>query len=268
MTDDDYKYIYTKRRVYRLPKDARGIPIEEVYPGAAIPAFLKGAVVYDTPRGPIIAHQDSSERDGRADSKDADAARRQAIGKDVARTPPSAAAEPPESPAKLETPTPERQDGPMRFFRKDASARSAADDPWQAVKITCQETASMRSQKSGIEHPARAAADVRVMLARHFPEGPESAAQALKAATRWNGAADRALNEGTAPPERSDPARRWTAFCRDYTASLKQAAESGLAPAACNPYADIDFSAILRERGSRSKAPNRPRDNDRGGFER
>jgi hypothetical protein len=28
MTDDDYKYIYTKRRVYRLPEDARGIPIK------------------------------------------------------------------------------------------------------------------------------------------------------------------------------------------------------------------------------------------------
>ena len=34
MTEDDDKYIYTKRRVYRLPKDATGIPIEEAYPGA------------------------------------------------------------------------------------------------------------------------------------------------------------------------------------------------------------------------------------------
>ena len=49
MTDDDYKYIYTKHRVYRLSKDAKGIPIEEFYPGATMPAFLKGAVVYDTP---------------------------------------------------------------------------------------------------------------------------------------------------------------------------------------------------------------------------
>ena len=63
MTEDDYKYIYTKRRVYRLPKDAKGIPIEEAYPGAQMPAFLKGAVIYDTPRGRIIAHREP-ERSG------------------------------------------------------------------------------------------------------------------------------------------------------------------------------------------------------------
>ena len=62
MTEDDYKYIYTKRRVYRLPADAKGIPIEEAYPGAQMPAFLKGAVVYDTPRGRIIAHREPGTR--------------------------------------------------------------------------------------------------------------------------------------------------------------------------------------------------------------
>ena len=34
MTEEDYKYIYTKHRVYRLPADAKGVPIEEAYPGA------------------------------------------------------------------------------------------------------------------------------------------------------------------------------------------------------------------------------------------
>jgi hypothetical protein len=34
MTEEDDKYIYTKRRVYRLPGDAKGIPVEEAYPGA------------------------------------------------------------------------------------------------------------------------------------------------------------------------------------------------------------------------------------------
>jgi hypothetical protein len=268
MTDDDYKYIYTKRRVYRLPKDARGIPIEEAYPGAAIPSLLKGAVVYDTPRGRIIAHRESDERDDQADSKDSGPTRRDAIGKDAADTRPPAAVQPREPRAKLEPPRLQRRDNPMRFFRKDAPARDATSDPWQAVKITCQEAPSMRSRKSGIEDPARAAAELRIMLARHFPEGPGSAAQALEAATRWNSAADRALKAGTTPPDRSDPERRWTAFCRDYTASLKQATESGLAPAACNPYADIDFSAVLRERGGGSNARNRPRDHDRDGFER
>jgi hypothetical protein len=37
MADDDYKYIYTKHRVYRLPKDARGIPIEEAFSGTKMP---------------------------------------------------------------------------------------------------------------------------------------------------------------------------------------------------------------------------------------
>ena len=70
MTDSDYKHIYTKRRVYRLPGDAKGIPIEEAYPGARMPASLKGAVVYDTPRGRIIAHREA-ERGGDGTSSDA-----------------------------------------------------------------------------------------------------------------------------------------------------------------------------------------------------
>lgn len=124
MADDDYKYIYTKRRVYRLPKDAKGIPIEEAFPGAEMPAFLKGALVYDTPRGRIIARQESAERDGQGDNRDTGAARPQAIGKDAADMRPRAA-ERAEPPAKPETPTPERQDNPMRFFRKDALGDAA-----------------------------------------------------------------------------------------------------------------------------------------------
>ena len=71
MTSEEYKYIYTKRRVYRLPADAKGMPIEEAFPGATMPALLKGAVVYDTPRGRIIAHQESSERGGTTERSDA-----------------------------------------------------------------------------------------------------------------------------------------------------------------------------------------------------
>jgi hypothetical protein len=250
MTEGDYKYIYTKRRVYRLPGDAKGMPIEEAFPGAQMPAFLKGAVVYDTPRGRIIAHREPDERGGDGNSRDA------------AAGPP--AAERPEGRPKLKEPPPGRQDNPMRFFRKDAPARSAAPDPWQAVKIDCQEVFAMRPGRHGIENPATAAREVRVLLKRHFPEGPATAARSLKAARRWNSAADRAFADGTRPPDRSDPARRWTAFCRDYASTLKEAQAAGLAPASCNPYADIDFSAAVRQRRDASKARNRERD----GFER
>ena len=115
MADDDYKYIYTKRHVYRLPRDAQGIPIEEVYPGAEMPAFLKGALVYDTPRGRIIARQESAERDGDAEARDTADARRPAAERSVL-------------PAKPETPPPRQQDNPLRFFRKDAPARERPRD--------------------------------------------------------------------------------------------------------------------------------------------
>ena len=171
-----------------------------------------------------------------------------------------AAAEHAETPPELKEPPPGRQDHPMRFFRKDAPVQSAAVDPWQAVKINCQEAFTMRPQRTGIEDPATAAREVRALLMRHFPEGPAMAAQSRQEARRWNSAADRALSNGTEAPERTEPARRWSAFCRDYASTLKQAQSAGLAPAACNPYADIDFSGSGRARQSGSKARNRERD--------
>ena len=60
--------------------------------------------------------------------------------------------------------------------------------------------------------------------------------------------------------DRSDLALRWSDFCRDYASTLKEAQAAGLAPASCNPYADIDFSAALRKRRDASKARNRERD--------
>jgi hypothetical protein len=121
MTDDDYKYIYTKHRVYRLPKDARGIPIEEAFPGAKMPAFLKGALLYDTPRGRIIARQESDEREGNAENQYTGSARPHAVGRDVAETrrPVAERAQPA---AKPETQTPEQRENPMRFFRTDPPA--------------------------------------------------------------------------------------------------------------------------------------------------
>jgi hypothetical protein len=264
MTEDDYKYIYTKRRVYRLPKDAKGIPIEEAYPGGETPAFLKGAVIYDTPRGRIVARQGSAERSGEESGSNARQERPHAIGENAGEARPPAA-ERPEPPLEIKEKPPGRQDQPMRFFRRDAPGQSTVADPWQRVRIICQEAFAVRPEKRGIENPAKAAREVRVLLARHFPEGPAIAAQSRQAARRWNSAADRALKEGTEAPERSDPARRWSGFCRDYASTLKEAQAEGLAPAACNPYADIDFSAADRERRDASKARS---SRERDGFER
>lgn len=227
-----------------------------------MPASLKGALVYDTPRGRIIAHQEP-ERRGNEIGSDAAQGGPHALGKDAAEAQP-AAAERPETPPALKEPPRGRQDHPMRFFRKDAPVQSAATNPWQAVKITCQEDFLMRPQRTGIEDPATAAREVRALLMRHFPEGPAVAAQSRQEARRWNSAADRALSNGTEAPDRTDPARRWSAFCRDYASTLKHAKSEGLAPAACNPYADIHFSGSGRERPVGSRARNRERD----GYER
>jgi hypothetical protein len=228
-----------------------------------MPAFLKGAVIYDTPRGRIIARQGSAERDDDEKGRDAAQAQHDVIGKDAAEARPPAA-ERPEPALKIEEPS-GRQDHPLQFFRKDAPTQSAAADPWRAVKIHCQEAIVMRPERSGIEHPAKAAREVRVLLTRHFPEGPAIAAQSRQAARRWNSAADHALKEGAEAPDRSDLARRWSGFCRDYASTLKQAQSAGLAPAACNPYADIDFSVADRERRHASKARS---SRERDGFER
>jgi hypothetical protein len=123
----------------------------------------------------------------------------------------------------------------------------------------------MRPGRTGIEDPATAAREVRVLLTRHFPEGPAIAAQSRQAARRWNSAADQALKEGAEAPDRSDLARRWSGFCRDYASTLKEAQTAGLAPASCNPYADIDFSAADRERRNASKTRS---SRERDGFER
>jgi hypothetical protein len=244
MTDDDYKYIYTKHRVYRLSKDAKGIPIEEFYPGATMPAFLKGAVVYDTPRGPIIAHQESSERAGTAtDHRDEGAAPQHATG-DATRARPAAVADGPGPPPKLKEATLARQDNQMGYFRRDAPAQSAVADPWQAVKITCQEAFAMRPQKTGIEDPATAARAVRVLLMRHFPEGPGMAAVAQKAAKHYNAALDKSLqNGGVCRPKMTVLARRWGVFCHDLGNAEREHYEAGYRPAIVDPYA-IDFSQV------------------------
>jgi hypothetical protein len=51
------RIIRTKYQTYELPDAAKGVPIEEYWPGVDLPAPIKGsgAKVYQTPDGPVIA---------------------------------------------------------------------------------------------------------------------------------------------------------------------------------------------------------------------
>jgi hypothetical protein len=52
------RVIITKRKIYRLPGDQQGQPVEEAWPNANIPARLKGAKIYQTEDGPVVAVPD------------------------------------------------------------------------------------------------------------------------------------------------------------------------------------------------------------------
>ncbi len=54
---NNYRIIHTKRRPYLIPKTQTGIPIEEHLKNANIPENLKGAKVYMTKDGAVIARQ-------------------------------------------------------------------------------------------------------------------------------------------------------------------------------------------------------------------
>ena len=47
--------IVTKYCIYELAQDAKGIPVEEYFPGAKLPEALRGSKVYQTADGPVIA---------------------------------------------------------------------------------------------------------------------------------------------------------------------------------------------------------------------
>ena len=57
------RVIITKRKAYHLAEDARGVPVEDYFRHANLPAGLQGALVYQTEDGPVIARQ-MPERDG------------------------------------------------------------------------------------------------------------------------------------------------------------------------------------------------------------
>jgi hypothetical protein len=47
--------IITKRKTYILPENQQGQPVEEAWPKANIPASLRGAKIYQTEDGPVVA---------------------------------------------------------------------------------------------------------------------------------------------------------------------------------------------------------------------
>jgi hypothetical protein len=51
------RVIVTKHRIYELPSDAQGVPVEEYFAGVTLPEPLKGsgAKVYETADGPVLA---------------------------------------------------------------------------------------------------------------------------------------------------------------------------------------------------------------------
>jgi hypothetical protein len=246
--EDPYRYFITKRGCYRLPREAEGVPIEEVYPGARLSDALKGALVYQTSRGPIIACQE--------DRKPAPRAARPQHVATPART-------------KAPSPSPERKapvapaENPMRYFRRDAQ-NPAPRDEWHHVKITCFEGPVRGPVRHGIESAKVAAAEVRVLLMRHFPEGPAFAARAAAAASRREQTTHAAVSsEGLTPPGAAKLADRWADFRRAYVDELRETAAAGYVPATCDPFKNIDFTAVGRDV---ARAP-RSRGSDRNDFE-
>jgi hypothetical protein len=246
--EDTYRYFITKRGCYRLPREAEGVPIEEVYPGARLSDALKGALVYQTSRGPIIARQEDRKPEPRV-------ARPQHVATPARTKAPSPSAEQkaPVAPA----------ENPMRYFRRDARS------PWHQVKITCFEDPGGGPVRHGIESADVAAAEVRVLLMRHFPEGPAFAARAAAAASRLEQTSHAAKSsEALTPPDAAKLADRWADFRRAYVNELRETAAAGYVPATCNPFEDIDFSAVGRDSARSPKTGERSRRSDRNDFER
>jgi hypothetical protein len=122
--------------------------------------------------------------------------------------------------------------------------------------------------RSGIENPYIAADEARVLLMRHFPDGPGMAAVAQQAAKRYNKALDKWLQkDGARKPKISELARRWGLFCQDHANAEREYFEAGYRPALVDPTA-IDFSDVkltCRERKAawNDRSARLDRDNDR-----
>jgi hypothetical protein len=55
LVDDTDRVIVTKHETYVLREGEEGQPIEEAWPNTAIPDRIKGAKIYETEDGPVVA---------------------------------------------------------------------------------------------------------------------------------------------------------------------------------------------------------------------
>ena len=58
--DQPARVIVTKRKVYALAHDQQGQPLEGAFPAASLPAFLKGAKLYEVDGRKVIARPDTA----------------------------------------------------------------------------------------------------------------------------------------------------------------------------------------------------------------
>ena len=128
--------------------------------------------------------------------------------------------------------------------RRDAEFHARLERAYETVKITALPAPSSGDNRSDIQKPDIAAAEVRVRLMRHFPDGPGMASIAQQAGNRYDKALGKWLQkDGTRKPGMSELARRWRLFCRDHANAEQEYYEAGYRPALVNPAA-IDFSAV------------------------
>jgi hypothetical protein len=208
MTED--RFIVTKRGVYAIPEDQDGTPMEELYPGIELPRILQGAKIHQTPRGPVIVRRETQE-----------------TGDDKG----------PDKPVVFRS-----RDEQIR--RRDAEFYARPERAYEKVRITALPAQSPGDNRSDIQRPDIAAAEVRVRLMRHFPEGPGMAAVAQQAGNRYDKALGKWLQkDGAHKPGMSELARRWRLFCREHASAERDYYAAGYRPALVNPAA-IDFSAV------------------------
>jgi hypothetical protein len=138
-------------------------------------------------------------------------------------------------------PIPEQQrSNPMRFFETARATRkpNRLDKAWGQVEVVCtpmQERATGRGPTP--DELKAAAADVKAILARHFPEGPKGAARAHRQFVRWLGNwPDAEQTPGTA---------RWSAAFRDIGGLERDPAKPNYL-AEVSPVGGIDFTHISR----------------------
>jgi hypothetical protein len=128
--------------------------------------------------------------------------------------------------------------------KRDAEFHARLERSYEMVKITTLPAPSSGDHRSDIQKPDIAAAEVRVRLMRHFPDGPGMASIAQQAGSRYDKALGKWLeNDGARRPGMSALARRWRLFCHDHSNAEQEYYEAGYRPALVNPAA-IDFSEV------------------------